>query len=321
MFNKSKLFYFPSKNISLVVSIMIAIGLFVGNYVNTEYLRVLMPIAILTMILPTMIGFKWREMTNLSHWKVFAAAGLINFIMIPLLAYTLGYVSLSDQPDLFAGLALASLLPTSGMTISWTMFYKGNVAASIKITAISLIIGAIVTPIYLTMMFSQTIEADLAFLFMKVFLVVIIPMVIGTLIQKSLVKKYSPEEIKTKIKPMFPAISSWGLMIIIFVMTSINAEIIFVESASILQALLVLIVFYLLNFAISTIVGKLFFNRADSITLVYSTVLRNLSIALGIAVTSFGPKAGLILAIAFVLQIQAATWYGRFVDRFSILGK
>lgn len=100
-------------------------------------------------------------------------------------------------------------------------------------------------------------------------------------------------------------------------MTSINAELIFVETASLLQALLILIVFYLLNFAISMFVGKWLFNREDSITLVYSTVLRNLSIALGIAVTAFGPQAGLILAIAFVLQIQAATWYGRIADRFN----
>lgn len=107
-------------------------------------------------------------------------------------------------------------------------------------------------------------------------------------------------------------------MLIIFVMTSINANIIFSESAIILQALFLLILFYFLNFAISTLVGKWLFNRADSITLVYSTVLRNLSIALGIAVTSFGPKAGLILALAFVIQIQAATWYGKITDRFNI---
>lgn len=316
-----KLFYFPSRNISLVVSIMMVIGLMVGNYFYTEYLQILMPIGILAMIIPTMIGFKWGEMISTNHWKIFVTAALINFIVIPLLAYLLGYIWLKEEPELFAGLVLASLLPTSGMTISWTMFYKGNISASIKITAISLIIGALITPIYLTLMFSEVIEANFMFLFMKVFLVIIIPMIIGTYIHRSLLKRYTPQEFKTKIKPIFPAISTWGLLLIIFVMTSINAEVIFAESSILLQALLVLSVFYLLNFTISTLIGKWFFNRADSITLVYSTVLRNLSIALGIAVTSFGPKAGLILALAFVLQIQAATWYGKITERFGIFAK
>ncbi|MCT8138396.1 arsenic resistance protein [Anaerobacillus sp. CMMVII] len=312
------IFYFPAKNLSIVVTLMIIVGLIVGSAIDTEFLRVLMPIAILAMIVPTMIGFHWKEMVSVTHYKVFIAAAIINFIIIPLLAYFLGFVMLKGDPELFAGLALASLLPTSGMTISWTMFYKGNVSAAIKITAISLIAGAIITPIYLTLMFDQIIDADLSFLFMKVMLVVFVPMIVGTFIHRWLMKKYSQEKFNKKVKPVLPAISTWGLMLIIFVMASINATIIFSESAIILQAILILVLFYLLNFAISTIVGKWLFNREDSIALVYSTVLRNLSIALGIAVTSFGPKAGLILALAFVIQIQAATWYGKLTDRFGV---
>lgn len=314
----NKLFYYPSKNLSLVVSLTIAIGLLAGLSFDTEFLRIFMPIGILVMIVPTMIGFKWREMVSTAHSKVFFAASIINFLIIPFIAYFLGYLLLSGEPEVFAGLALASLLPTSGMTISWTMFYRGNVSASIKITAISLVIGAVITPLYLTIMFDQVIEADLKLLFMKVFLVVFVPIILGTIIQRFLMKKYSPDELNSRIKPTLPAISTWGLLLIIFVMTSINANILFTESAIILKAIFILIVFYFLNFAISTLVGKWLFNRANSITLVYSTVLRNLSIALGIAVTSFGPKAGLILALAFVIQIQAATWFGRIADRFNI---
>ena len=35
-------------------------------------------------------------------------------------------------------LLLAGLVPTSGMTISWTGFAKGNVAAAVKMTVIGL---------------------------------------------------------------------------------------------------------------------------------------------------------------------------------------
>lgn len=74
---------------------------------------------------------------------------------------------------------------------------------------------------------------------------------------------------------------------------------------------MVLLIFYLVNFIISTITGRLFFNREESFTLVYSTVMRNLSIAIGLAVSTFGPTAGLILTLAFVVQVQSAAWYGK----------
>lgn len=42
--------------------------------------------------------------------------------------------------------------------------------------------------------------------------------------------------------------------------------------------------------------------------------MRNLSIALGLAVASFGPEAALVLAAAFIVQVQSAAWSVRFMD-------
>lgn len=56
-------------------------------------------------------------------------------------------------------------------------------------------------------------------------------------------------------------------------------------------------------------------DRKDAITVVYGTVMRNLSLALGLAVTTFGPKAGLIVTLAFILQVQSAAWYGKISEK------
>ncbi|WDC84433.1 hypothetical protein PL321_01020 [Caloramator sp. mosi_1] len=80
----------------------------------------------------------------------------------------------------------------------------------------------------------------------------------------------------------------------------------------ILWSLVVLTVFYLINYIVSTLVGKIFLNREDAIALVYSTVMRNLSLALGIAASSFGSKAALIVTLAFILQVQSASWFGKY---------
>ena len=59
------------------------------------------------------------------------------------------------------------------------------------------------------------------------------------------------------------------------------------------------------------------FNRENGIALVYGTVMRNLSIALAIAMTVFGEEGAdiaLIIAIGYIVQVQAAAWYVRLTD-------
>ena len=84
------------------------------------------------------------------------------------------------------------------------------------------------------------------------------------------------------------------------------------QPAVLLAYLLPLVVMYVVNFALSTVLGKMAFARGDAIALVYGTVMRNLSIALAIAMGVFGAKGAevaLLIALAYVVQVQAAAWY------------
>jgi predicted Na+-dependent transporter len=82
-----------------------------------------------------------------------------------------------------------------------------------------------------------------------------------------------------------------------------------------------LLMVYFLNFSLSTIVGRIFFTRDDAIALVYGTVMRNLSIALAIAINAFGSagsETALVIAVSYIIQVQAAAWYVKLTD--SIFG-
>jgi predicted Na+-dependent transporter len=52
--------------------------------------------------------------------------------------------------------------------------------------------------------------------------------------------------------------------------------------------------------------------------MVFGVVMRDLSIALAIAMTAFGQQGmtiALLIALAYVVQIQSAAWYVRFVGK------
>lgn len=59
--------------------------------------------------------------------------------------------------------------------------------------------------------------------------------------------------------------------------------------------------------------------------MVYGTVMRNLSIALAIAINAFGEagaNAALVIALAYIIQVQSAAWYVQFTDRlFGVAAK
>ena len=60
------------------------------------------------------------------------------------------------------------------------------------------------------------------------------------------------------------------------------------------------------------------FPRGDAIAMVFGVVMRDLSIALAIAMTAFGKQGltiALLIALAYVIQIQSAAWYVRFVEK------
>ena len=140
---------------------------------------------------------------------------------------------------------------------------------------------------------------------------------LGHVTRQALLKKYTMPEFKAKIAPRFPALSTIGVLGIVFVAMALKARTIIENPGLLLLIFIPLLLLYLINFTLSTVTAKLFFNRGDGIALVYGTVMRNLSIALAIAINGFGEagaNAALVIALAYIIQVQSAAWYVKFTD-------
>lgn len=307
----NKLYTFPQKHLLLSIPLTLIIGFIVGSLFDTSSLKPTIMVGTIIMIYATMVGFKFKELTNIKGSKVLGLSLLINFIIIPFIAYGIGKTFLSEHPIMFAGLALSALLPTSGMTISWTAIQKGNVATAVKLTVFGLIIGSLLTPWYLLAMVGKYVDVDIVKTIQTILMVVFVPMILGHITFKLLMKKYTQEEFKMTVKPKFGPLSIWAMLYVVLVSISMQANRIMGNLKLIVIALIVLVVFYGLNYLISTFTAKMFLNRADAIALVNGTVLRNLSIAIGIAATSFGAEAALIVTLAFIVQQQSIAYYSR----------
>ncbi|MDY0360755.1 MAG: bile acid:sodium symporter [Desulforegulaceae bacterium] len=311
-----KLISFIQKHLTYTIPFMMLCGFVFGWYFDSFFLKsLIMPLTVM-MVYPMMINLKISKVFEKGDTKAQLLAVAINFLILPFGAFAAGLVFFGpDKPYMLLGLLLAGLVPTSGMTISWTGFAKGNVEAAVKMTVAGLAIGSAVTPFYVKFLMGTAIEINVFQVFTQIVLIVFIPMAAGFLTRKFLVKRYGITKYMSDLAPKFPALSTLGVVGIVFVAMALKAKSIGNSPEIILYILMPVTVIYFVNFLFSTIIARLFLNRGDGIALVYGTVMRNLSIALAIAVNAFGNEgstAALVVAAAYIVQVQSAAWYVKF---------
>lgn len=313
-----KILQLMSKNLVTAIPVTMMLGFVFGTWSDTGWLRNLIVPFTFLMVYPMMVTLKVREVFKGGDYKAQALTQLINFAFVPFLCYAMGLYFFPEQPYLALGLLLAGLVPTSGMTISWTGFAGGNMAAAVKMTVIGLVVGSLATPFYVQALMGATIQINLAKVGQQIALIVLLPMALGYATQRFLQKRYGMQAFQKRIAPRFPSISTIGVLGIVFVAMALKAKSIAAAPEMLLTIMVPLAVIYAVNYLVSTVVGRALLPRGDAIAMVYGTVMRNLSIALAIALNAFGEQgadAALVIAAAYVIQVQSAAWYVKLTDR------
>lgn len=306
-----------SKYLVFAIPATMVLGFAFGLVAPTAWLKGLVIPLTFLMVYPMMVNLKLAKLFEGGNGKSLGLAQLINFAIIPFVAFALGRFFFPDQPFYAVGMLLAALLPTSGMTISWTGFAGGNLPAAVKMTVLGLILGSLATPFYLQWLMGAQVPVDLGAVFRQILFIVFLPMIAGHLTQTSLIKKYGQKAFQSEWGPRFPPFSTLGVLGIVFVAIALKAQQIASQPAELAQLLLPLLSLYGINYLLSTVVARVTLPRGDAIALVYGTVMRNLSIALALAMNSFGgggSEAALVITLAYIIQVQSAAWYVKLTD-------
>jgi len=314
------------KNLVWSIPVSMLLGLLCGYLIDVAPLKQMIIPVTFIMVYPMMVTLNVQSIFKGRDTALQLATQAINFVLIPLLAYYTGRLFFSGAADKYAlwavGLFLIGVLPTSGMTISWTGFARGNKEAAIKMVVFGLVLGALAAPVYTKVFMGAAIEVDMLHMFQQIVLFVFVPLFMGLVTQYWGAKRFGLKEWNARIKPKFPPFSALGVTLIAFVAMALKAKHIIANPGDIVAILIPLAVFYLITYVLLSLAGRIFLKREDAIAMVFGVVMRDLSIALAIAMTAFGKQGltiALLIALAYVIQIQSAAWYVRLVDR--IFGK
>ena len=307
-----------NRNLVLAIPATMLAGFVCGLLVDPAFMKNLIIPFTFLMVYPMMVTLKIRSVLEGGDTQAQLMTQAINFLVIPFVAYGIGRVFFTERPFLALGLLLAALVPTSGMTISWTGFAKGNLAAAVKMTVVGLILGSLLTPFYIRILMGARVDVDMVSVMRQIMVVVFLPMLAGYATQRWALKRYGQKVFQEQISPRFPGLSTVGVLGIVFIAIALKARTVADSPALLVTILIPLLLLYLCNYLLSTLIGKALLPRGDAIALVYGTVMRNLSIALAVAMNAFGKagsEAALVIALAYIIQVQSAAWYVRLTDK------
>jgi len=313
--------HFLQKNLVWSIPIALTGGLLCGYFFDVSPLkRFIIPVTFV-MVYPVMATLNVQNVFKGRDFKLQLVTQLINFILIPMLAFSIGRLFFGPDAEKYGlwalGLFLIGVLPTSGMTISWTSFARGSKDAAIKMVIFGLVLGALAVPVYIKIFTGANVNVTMLHMFRQVGLFVFLPLAAGLLTQMAAKKRFGAQAWHQRLKPKFPPFSALGVTLIAFLAMALKAKDIIANPGDVVAILLPLTIFYIMAYGILSVFGKVLFAREDAVAMVFGAVMRNLSIALAIAMTAFG-QAGLtialVIALAYVIQIQSAAWYVRMVD-------
>ena len=305
---------------NLVVSILLGmvLGFLIGLIVDTRPLRVYVNVLSFFLVYPMMVTLNFKSLLMKGNPKLQLVTQLVNFGYLPLLAYLFGIIFFRDQLSFRLGILLIALLPTSGMTVSWTVMAKGNVQEAIRMIVIGLMLGGLLTPFFINLYLGATITLSFQQILSQIIMIVFIPMILGFLTQWLLKKRYGEATFHKQIKGNFPPISTLAVVLLITLVMSLRAPMLRANPAVLITLLVPITLGYFVMLVSLHFLGKLLFNYEDHVAFMNGTMIRSLSVALAIALTVFeeaGVEVSLVIALAYIVQVQMAAYYVKFSQK------
>ncbi len=309
-----------NRNLIIAIPSVMIVGFATGLTVAPSFLKDLIPFFTFLMIFPMMVTLQYRKVFEKCAYRTQGVTQLLNLVVIPLVGFVVSRIFFSHNPYMALGLMLVAVIPTSGMTISWTSFAGGNVEAAVKMMVIGITLGSVLAPVYVHLLLGAVIDVNMVEVFRKILMIVFLPMAAGFLTRRILLWRLGQAGFRDKVQPTLPSLATVGVLGIVFAAMALRAGTIASHPLILVRILLPLTIFYLSVSFISRFAGRKMNSREDAVALYFGTALRNLSIALAMAVNAFGQggsDAALVIVVAFVIQTQMAAWSAQFVDRIT----
>lgn len=258
------------------------------------------PIGILLflMMYPALLNFKISELKKIGkNPKPILLTVLSNWVVAPLVGAGLAYIFLPGETQLIVAVILLASSPCTAMVLVWGYLAEGNQEQNVVNTSLNTItIIFLYAPVVALLTGIQAIPIDQFLLVISVLVFIGIPMIMGYVSKKVLVKSKGSDWFENKYRPIVGKISIIALLVTLIVLFAMNGDVLINNPYQIVLISAPLLLGFAIVVGFNLIITKMFkikYREAIITVIIGSSSHFEIAIATAIAMYGIGSIAAL----------------------------